>query len=119
PADTEYPATDLAAAGVAVSAEAAFSKLSAKMIGRLAQWNQGEHFATIRTDWLSRAAGLGGNISVRLPERELAGLFETVDEVGRLVLVEPEGTRHAIAAADVVQLAWPRPPEKHDEQREG
>jgi BirA family biotin operon repressor/biotin-[acetyl-CoA-carboxylase] ligase len=124
PADTEYPATDLTAAGVAVSAEAAFSKLSAKMIGRLAQWNRAEHFATIRTDWLSRAAGLGDNIRVRLPERELAGLFETVDEVGRLVLVEPEGTRHAIVAADVVQLGWPRqrngqPSGQRDRQREG
>ena len=123
PSDAEYPATDLAAAGVAVSAEAAFSKLSAKMIGRLAQWNQGEHFATIRTDWLSRAAGVGGNIIVRLPDRELAGLFETVDEIGQLVLVEAEGTRHAIAAADVVQLEWPRPSdqqrgEQSDEQRE-
>ena len=107
-----------------VSAEAAFNKLSAKMIGRLAQWNQGEHFATIRTDWLSRAAGVGGNISVRLPDRELAGLFETVDEIGQLVLVEPEGTRHAIAAADVVQLEWPRSSNKQrdgqsDKQREG
>jgi BirA family transcriptional regulator, biotin operon repressor / biotin---[acetyl-CoA-carboxylase] ligase len=120
PAGTDYPATDLAAAGVGVSAEAAFSKLSAKMIGRLAQWNQGEHFATIRTDWLSRAAGVGGNISVGLPDREITGLFETVDEIGQLVLVEPEGTRHAIAAADVVQLAWPRPPdEQRDKQREG
>lgn len=108
PSDTDYPATNLAAAGVDVSAEAAFSELSAKMMGRLAQWNRGEHFATIRTDWLSRAAGLGGTISVRLPDRELAGCFETVDEVGRLVLVEPEGTRYAIAAGDVVQLHWSR-----------
>jgi BirA family transcriptional regulator, biotin operon repressor / biotin---[acetyl-CoA-carboxylase] ligase len=120
PADTEYSATDLAAAGVAVSAEAAFSKLSAKMIGRLAQWNQGEHFATIRTDWLSRAAGVGGNISVRLPERELAGVFETVDEAGRLLLVEGDGSRHAIAVADVVQLGWPRQSDSRgDGQREG
>src|SRR5215467_10160094 len=109
PADTEYPATDLAAAGVAVSAEAAFSKLSAKMIGRLAQWNQGEHFATIRTDWLSRAAGVGDNISIRLSERVLTGCFETIDDMGQLVLVEPEGNRYAIAAGDVVKLRWSGP----------
>ena len=59
PADTDYPATDLAAAGAAVTAEALFTTLSAKMLGRLAQWNGGEHFSTIRADWLARAAGRG------------------------------------------------------------
>jgi BirA family transcriptional regulator, biotin operon repressor / biotin---[acetyl-CoA-carboxylase] ligase len=107
PADTDYPATNLAAAGFGVSHEAVFSALSAKMIGRLAQWNQGEHFATIRTDWLSRAAGLGDTISVRMAERELSGRFETIDDMGQLVLVEPEGTRYAIAVGDVVKLRWP------------
>jgi len=109
PTDTDYPATNLSAARFRVSPEVVFSELSAKMMGRLAQWNQGEHFATIRTDWLSRAAGLGGNVTIRLPERELAGCFETIDEMGQLVLVEPEGPRHAIAAGDVVQLRWSQP----------
>lgn len=114
PSDTDYPATDLAAAGVSVLPETLFAALSVKMLGRLAQWNQGQHFATIRTDWLSRAAGIGGNITVRLPEREIAGRFETIDEVGRLVLVDPDGSRHAIAAGDVVQLGWPRPAVRDD-----
>lgn len=106
PSDTEYPATDLGAAGANASAAVVFGALSAKMLGRLAQWNRGEHFATIRTDWLSRAAGLGGTISVRLSEREVAGRFETIDDGGRLVLVEPDGKSHAIAAGDVVRLDW-------------
>jgi BirA family biotin operon repressor/biotin-[acetyl-CoA-carboxylase] ligase len=106
PADTDYPATDLAAGRITLSPEAVFIALSAKMMGRLAQWNQGEHFATIRTDWLSRAAGLGDNISVRLADRELTGRFETIDNMGQLVLVEPEDTRYAIAAGDVVKLRW-------------
>jgi BirA family biotin operon repressor/biotin-[acetyl-CoA-carboxylase] ligase len=106
PADTDFPATNLAAGRIKLSPEVVFSALSAKMMGRLAQWNQGEHFATIRTDWLSRAAGLGDNISIRLPERELSGRFETIDDMGQLVLVEPEGTRYAIAVGDVVKLRW-------------
>jgi BirA family transcriptional regulator, biotin operon repressor / biotin---[acetyl-CoA-carboxylase] ligase len=109
PADTDYPATDLAAARIKLSPELVFSALSAKMMGRLAQWNQGEHFATIRTDWLSRAAGLGGDINIRLADRELTGCFETIDDLGQLVLVEPEGNRYAIAAGDVVKLRWPGP----------
>jgi BirA family biotin operon repressor/biotin-[acetyl-CoA-carboxylase] ligase len=109
PADTDYPATNLAASRIKLSPEVVFSELSAKMMGRLAQWNQGEHFATIRTDWLSRAAGLGDNVSVRLSERELSGRFETIDDAGQLVLVEPEGNRYAIAVGDVVKLRWSGP----------
>jgi BirA family transcriptional regulator, biotin operon repressor / biotin---[acetyl-CoA-carboxylase] ligase len=110
PADTDFPATDLAAAGAQVSPEDLFAVLSVKMVGRIAQWNQGEHFATIRTDWLSRAAGLGAAIRVRLPDRELAGQFETVDDTGRLVLLLPDGSHEEIAAGDVVQLAPPGRP---------
>ena len=105
PANTDYPATDLAAAGTDVSATAFFSALSVKMQGRLAQWNRGEHFATVRTDWLARAAGLGDTIRVRLADREISGQFETVDEKGCLVLALPKGGKEAIAAGDVVELA--------------
>jgi len=107
PSDTEYPATDLAAAGTDVSAASLFAALSVKMLGRLAQWNRGEHFATIRTDWLSRAAGLGDMIHVRLVDRELAGRFETIDSAGRLVLVDAGGSRQTIPAGDVVQIIGP------------
>lgn len=105
PAETDYPATDLAAAGVDVTAAALFSALSAKMLGRLAQWNSGEHFSTIRADWLARAAGRGELLRLRLAEdQELVGRFEEVDDVGRLVLSLPDGGRKTIAAGDVVQM---------------
>jgi BirA family biotin operon repressor/biotin-[acetyl-CoA-carboxylase] ligase len=104
PADTEFPATDLAAAGASVSAEVLFAVLSAKMLGRLAQWNAGEHFSTVRADWLSRASGRGDLMRVRLADRELVGRFEDIDESGRLVLSLPEGGRKAVAAGDVVEL---------------
>ncbi|MPZ40116.1 MAG: biotin--[acetyl-CoA-carboxylase] ligase [Rhizobiales bacterium] len=107
PDGTGYPATDLAAAGADVTAEALFSILSAKMLGRLAQWNAGEHFSTIRADWLARAAGRGEMIRVRLDEQDLIGRFEDVDETGRLVLSLPDGARKAIAAGDVVELLGP------------
>jgi BirA family biotin operon repressor/biotin-[acetyl-CoA-carboxylase] ligase len=107
PADTDYPATDLAAAGVTVSAEALFSVVSAKMLGRLAQWNAGEHFSTIRADWLARAAGRGDMVRVRLADQELIGRFEDVDDAGRLVLLLADGTRRPIAVGDVVQFIGP------------
>jgi BirA family biotin operon repressor/biotin-[acetyl-CoA-carboxylase] ligase len=108
PSDTDYPATDLAAAGAAVTAEVLFAILSAKMVGRLAQWNGGEHFSTIRADWLARVTGRGATIRIRLADQELVGRFDDVDDIGRLVLVLPDGSRKSVAAGDVVELEGPR-----------
>jgi BirA family biotin operon repressor/biotin-[acetyl-CoA-carboxylase] ligase len=104
PTGTDYPATDLAAAGAAISPESLFPALSIKMLGRLAQWNGGEGFSTIRADWLARAAGAGETVRVRLAEGEIIGTFETLDEAGRLVLTLPGGGRETIAAGEVVAL---------------
>ena len=71
PDDTAYPATNLKAAGAVVAPEALLAALAAAMARRLTQWARGEGFAGIRADWLKRAAGLGEDIRVRLPEREL------------------------------------------------
>jgi BirA family biotin operon repressor/biotin-[acetyl-CoA-carboxylase] ligase len=107
PAGMEYPATDLAAAGAAVSPAALFGALSVKMIGRVAQWNGGEGFSTIRTDWLARAAGLGDDVRVRLADCELIGRFEAIDQAGSLVLRLPDGKTTTVAAGDVFMLPAP------------
>jgi len=101
PAEVAYPATDLASAGAAVAAEDLFFTLSGTMTQRLAQWQRGTGFAGIRTEWLARAQGLGLDIRVRLPGRELTGRFEAIDEHGRLLLRLAEGTMQTIAAGDV------------------
>ena len=75
------------------------------MLGRLAQWNRGEGFSTIRADWLARAIGLGQQIIVRLPDRELAGIFEALDERGALILRRSDGSAATITAGDVVMPA--------------
>jgi BirA family biotin operon repressor/biotin-[acetyl-CoA-carboxylase] ligase len=91
PNDTPYPATDLAAAGAAVTPGLVLAALSASMQRRLAQWQRGQGFAGIRADWLKRAAGLGHDIRVRLPERDFSGRFEGLDDAGRLLVLEPGG----------------------------
>src|SRR5262249_58037893 len=50
PADTDFPATDLTAAGAAVSPATLFSALSIKMLRRLPQWDGGESVSDIRHD---------------------------------------------------------------------
>jgi BirA family transcriptional regulator, biotin operon repressor / biotin---[acetyl-CoA-carboxylase] ligase len=91
PIDTFYPATDLLVGGAIVKPGALFEALTAAMPRRLAQWQRGEDFMSIRADWMARAAGLGQDIRVRLSEREISGRFEGLDEVGRLLLLTSSG----------------------------
>ena len=104
PANTHYPATDLASAGMAIAPEMLFAPLSLKMLGRLAQWNGGEGFATIRSDWSARASGLGEEIRVRLADRELTGRFEALDDDGALVLRLTDGSAVTVTAGELVMV---------------
>jgi BirA family biotin operon repressor/biotin-[acetyl-CoA-carboxylase] ligase len=105
PVGTEFPATDLATAGVRTTPETLFAPLTLAMMARLAQWNRGAGFATIRADWLARAAGIGKPVRVKLGDGEIAGQFDTVDEAGRLVLRLADGTVQTVAAGDVFLAA--------------
>jgi BirA family biotin operon repressor/biotin-[acetyl-CoA-carboxylase] ligase len=100
PSNTAYPAVDLAAAEAVVTPEALLVSLSATMQDRLKQWNRGQGFAAVRADWLKRAAGLGEALQVRLPEREVSGRFQGLDDTGRLLL-EQAGTVTAVTAGEV------------------
>jgi BirA family biotin operon repressor/biotin-[acetyl-CoA-carboxylase] ligase len=100
PDDTAFPATDLAAAGALVTPEQMFAALAEAMHRRLTQWARGAGFAAIRADWLKRAAGLGQEVHVRLPEREFSGLFQGLDDAGRL-LVEHAGVVTPVTAGEV------------------
>lgn len=105
PPETAFPATDLASVGAAIDADDVFAALSAAMVARLAQWSAGADFAAIRADWLARAAGLGAPIRVRMPDREMTGLFSGLDAQGRLLLGHADGTTDIVTAGDVFGLA--------------
>ena len=105
PAQTAYPATDLAAAGAAVAPQDLLAALSYSMMKRLEQWQGGSGFAGIRADWLARAVGIGGDMRVRLPGRELIGRGEALDEQGRLLLRLADDRIEAITAGEVFPLA--------------
>jgi BirA family transcriptional regulator, biotin operon repressor / biotin---[acetyl-CoA-carboxylase] ligase len=105
PAGTDYPATDLATAGVRTTPESLFAPLTTTMAARLTQWHRGANFSAIRADWLARAGGLGRPIRINTGDSELAGVFEGVDETGRLVLRSADGTMLTMAAGDVMAAA--------------
>jgi BirA family biotin operon repressor/biotin-[acetyl-CoA-carboxylase] ligase len=103
PDSASFPATDLRSESAHVSADTLFAALSDAMRPRLTQWEKGEGFASIRADWLKRAAGLGEPIKMRLTDRELAGRFDGVDESGCLLL-ETAGKIETITAGEVFAL---------------
>jgi BirA family biotin operon repressor/biotin-[acetyl-CoA-carboxylase] ligase len=100
PQDTPYPATSLVEEGAAQIAPA---RMIAVFIRRFAEWLgrwRAEGFAPIREAWLSRAAGLGEPIQVRLERDTLEGRFLDLDADGALMLGTPAGSRR-IAAGEV------------------
>jgi BirA family biotin operon repressor/biotin-[acetyl-CoA-carboxylase] ligase len=105
PADTEYPATSLAAAGAAAfSPEAVLEALAERFLAWHETWRGIGGFAAVRNAWLTRAQGLGGRIRVRLPGEELQGDFAGLDEDGVLLLDMISGRRR-IAAAEIFPAA--------------
>ncbi len=64
------------------------------------QWRK-EGFAPIREVWLSQAHGKGEAIKVRLPDRELTGIFTDLDENGALLLRMNDGKEKTIHAGEV------------------
>ena len=105
PAETEYPATSLAAAGAPeVTPDAMLPILAERLLAWYAAWRVPAGFTALRDAWLARAHGLGGPIRVRLPSAEIEGRFAGLDSAGRLVLDGPAGRQH-IAAAEIFPAA--------------
>jgi BirA family transcriptional regulator, biotin operon repressor / biotin---[acetyl-CoA-carboxylase] ligase len=101
PQDTPYPATTLRKVlGATHGADAVLAALSDAMEARLAQWCGPGGFASIRKDWLIRAAFMGDLITLRLPSGPLSGRFVSLDDAGRLILSTSAG-QHVIDAGDL------------------
>jgi BirA family biotin operon repressor/biotin-[acetyl-CoA-carboxylase] ligase len=101
PDDLEFPATSLPAIHAdALSPRDALTCLAASWSDWYNSW-QLSGFAAIREAWLARADGLGQQILARLPDVEIFGVFEGIDEHGALLLREPSGLLRTISAADV------------------
>ncbi len=100
PEDTPYPASCLAAHGVTTEPLTLLAQLARSFAARCAQWDRGNGFAGIRADWLDRARGLGGPITVRLHDEVIEGEFVSLDADGALE-IRARDTVRKISAGDV------------------
>jgi BirA family biotin operon repressor/biotin-[acetyl-CoA-carboxylase] ligase len=106
PAGTPYPATALRSVAADLTSEELFAGLVRALAPRLEGWRMAsgpdpaEGFAPVRREWLRRAAGLGGPVTVRLPQGERSGRFAGLDRIGRLEL-QTEAGLEPIDAGDL------------------
>jgi BirA family biotin operon repressor/biotin-[acetyl-CoA-carboxylase] ligase len=101
PSGLAYAADSLSnALGQAVSPERLFARLAPRFEESLALWRGGAGFAEIRARWLAHAAGLRGPIRIAGAQSFREGVFETLDERGRLLLRGAGGVE-AVEAGDL------------------
>jgi BirA family biotin operon repressor/biotin-[acetyl-CoA-carboxylase] ligase len=101
PEGLPYPATSLKALGSSCDAETLFLALSDAWSANMRLWNEGRGLPAIRERWLTQAAGLGGEVAVRIDGNVVRGTFETIDEDCRFVIRDSRGSILTIAAGDV------------------
>ncbi|MCL3882747.1 biotin--[acetyl-CoA-carboxylase] ligase [Marivita sp. GX14005] len=93
------PVSVLSVTGCEIGVEAFLAALASSYAAQEATF-AAFGFDPIREAWLARAARRGEEVTARMGDREVSGIFETVDAEGRMVLRTGAG-RQAIAAAEI------------------
>ena len=101
PTGLPYPAISIAELGTAITAQDLFEELSDAWVVYARIWDEGRGFSMIRKRWLDRAAGLGADVAITVGGEVLAGVFETIDPEGHLVIRSSDGGRRSISAGEV------------------
>jgi BirA family biotin operon repressor/biotin-[acetyl-CoA-carboxylase] ligase len=101
PEGLPYPTAALATYASGVDAADIFYALSDAWTGLERLWAGGRGFCRIRDLWLTQAAGLGEVVTVRVGERLHRGIFDTIDDEGRLVIRSESGTTRLVSAGEV------------------
>jgi BirA family biotin operon repressor/biotin-[acetyl-CoA-carboxylase] ligase len=101
PQGLPYPATSLVELGTTRSAEDIFEALSDAWVDTFALWQDGRGIADVLTQWRGAAAGIGAPVAVNQNGTTVRGIFETIDDAGRLIVRVDDDSRIAITAGDV------------------
>ena len=104
PDTTERPATSLVAAGIAVPAAAdVVTALAVTFADVRGRWRD-HGFATVRAEWLTRAAGIGARLEARVGQETVVGIFTGLADDGALLLTLPDARVRTIHAGEVFAL---------------
>jgi BirA family biotin operon repressor/biotin-[acetyl-CoA-carboxylase] ligase len=104
PEDLPYPATHLSERiGRPVALRECLERLAQRFDEALEVFARGRGFATIRERWLQQAAGLGQPLRAITPSGVREGLFEGLDDRGRLLLRRGDAIE-TIESADIALL---------------
>lgn len=101
PEGLPYPATSLRDLGYDISAETVFAALSDAWVDTIEVWDAGRGIAEVLSLWREAAAGIGAEVAVQRDGEVVRGVFETIDEAGRLIVRANDNRRIAITAGDV------------------
>ncbi|MBU1335128.1 MAG: biotin--[acetyl-CoA-carboxylase] ligase [Alphaproteobacteria bacterium] len=101
PQGLPYPATSLVELGVSRTAEDVFEALSDAWVDVFGVWNDGRGIGDVLKQWRASAAGIGAPVAVNQNGEVLRGIFETIDDAGRLIVRADDNRRIAITAGDV------------------
>lgn len=101
PEGLPYPATSLSALGIEADAATVFAALSDAWVEAIEVWDSGRGVADILALWRAAAAGIGAEVAVNRDGDVVRGVFETIDDAGRLIVRANDNSRIAITAGDV------------------
>lgn len=101
PQGLPYPASSLRDLGSPADAETVFEALAQSWVEAYTLWNNGIGLPAILALWRENAAGIGAEVAVQRNSDVVRGVFETIDDAGRLIVRDNEGHRIAITAGDV------------------
>ncbi|MEO1701848.1 MAG: biotin--[acetyl-CoA-carboxylase] ligase [Pseudomonadota bacterium] len=101
PADTPYPATHLKEHGYTGDLVTVFYNLAINADEVVRDLGSPGFVSKVRRQWISAAKGIGGPIAVHLANETMSGIFDTLDDQGRLQLRLADGAIKTITAGDV------------------
>lgn len=101
PEGLPYPATSLNQLGADLTAEALFEALAEEWVVAYELWDNGRNVADILRLWRASAAGIGAEVAVTKDGGVVRGVFESIDDMGRLIVRANDNSRITITAGDV------------------
>lgn len=104
PDRTERPATSLVAAGIAAPPPADVATALAAAFAAVRTGWRDHSFATVRAEWLTRAAGIGARLEARIGQEAVVGVFAGLADDGALLLTLPDARVRTIHAGEVFAL---------------